>query len=313
MPESRDPQAAPLDWPGAALVTAGLGCLTWSAIGAARRGPSVLAVALGALAGLALLAGFVAHEARAAHPMVPLPLFRSADFCGANLATLLLYGGLSGVMFLLPFALIRLRHDSGAEAGAACLPRRLARGLRARATGALSRRIGPRLPRVAGPMLAAAGFAVLGYAAAPAVPYWRGLLPALSVLGVGMAVTIPPLTTVALDSVEDRLSGTASGVNNAVARVAGLLAVAVLGAAALLAQSHRLSQGVPDRLRAAVAAAPASFAAVALPPDVDGADAALVEAVVRRAFLATFQEVGLACAGLALAASLCAFLTIARR
>jgi len=317
VPESRDPQSAPLDWLGGALVTAGLGALTWSAIAAARRGMPALAVAAGAAAGLALLAAFVAHEARTAHPMVPLRLFRSADFCGANLATLLLYGGLSGTMFLLPFALIRLRGDSGVEAGASFLPLLLLLGLLSRATGALSRRTGPLPPLVVGPALAAAGFAALGFAASPSVPYWRGLLPAMAVLGLGMAVTIPPLTTAALDAVEDRLSGTASGVNNAVARVAGLLAVAVLGAAALLAQSHRLehtltAQGASDQLRAMVTASAASFAAVALPPGTSNADAAMVEAAVRGAFLATFRDVGLACAGLALAASLCAFLTITK-
>lgn len=253
VPESRDSQAAPLDWPGAALVTAGLGALTWSAIAAAQRGQSVLAVGAGAAVGLALLAGFVTHEARAAHPMVPLSLFRSADFAGANLVTLLLYGGLSGTLFFLPFALIQLRGDSAAQAGASFLPLLLLLGLLSRATGAMSRRTGPRLPLVVGPLLAAAGFAALGFAAAPDVPYWRGLLPALTVLGLGMAITIPPLTTAVLDAVEDRLSGTASGVNNAVARVAGLLAVAVLGASALLMQSGRLERACGERRRSRTA------------------------------------------------------------
>jgi len=317
VPESRDPQAAPLDWPGAALVTAGLGALTWSAIAAAQRGQSVLATGAGAAVGLALLAGFVMHEARAAHPMVPLSLFRSADFAGANLATLLLYGGLSGTLFFLPFALIQLRGDSAAQAGASFLPLLLLLGLLSRATGAMARRTGPRLPLVVGPLLAASGFAALGFAAAPDVPYWRGLLPALTVLGLGMAITIPPLTTAALDAVEDRLSGTASGVNNAVARVAGLLAVAGLGAGALLMQSGRLeralaAEGVAAELRATVAASAPSFALVVLPPGTGGRDAARVEAAVRRAFLATFEDIGMICAGLAFAASACSFATISR-
>ena len=312
VPESRNPQAAPLDWRGAALVTSGLAALTWGAIAIARPGMAAFALIL---LGLALLAAFVAHEAHARAPMVPLGLFRSPVFSGVNIATLLLYAGLSGTLFFLPFALIRLRGLSSAEAGAAFLPLTLLLAGLSRFTGALARRTGPRLPLVAGPAIAGVGFAWLGFGVSPGIAYVAGVLPAMVVLGIGMAVTIPPLTTAMLDAVADRLSGTASGINNAVARVAGLLAVAILGSAALPLQSHLLaqrldSQGVAASLRLAVAQSPAGYAEITLPPGIPPADAAMVATAVKAAFQDSFAAIGLVCAGLAAAAALCAALTI---
>lgn len=226
MPESRDPEAKGLDLPGAALASGGLGLLV---VGLTRAGDQGLtdrpALLLGA-AGLAALAGFLAVEARSRQPMVPLGLFRSRDFSGTNLLTLFLYFALTGALFFLPFELIRIEHWPATQAGAALLPFSAMMGLGSTLAGRLGERLGPRLPLTVGPLLAAAGLA--GMALSPGAPYWTALFPSTLLLGLGMTLAVAPLTETVMTAVAPSHAGTASGINSAVARVAGLLAVAIL-------------------------------------------------------------------------------------
>lgn len=217
-----------LDWPGALSATIGLAALAYGLTEASARGftgPLVLGM-VGA--GVLVLAGFVWIEAHSPCPMMPLDVFRSRDFSGANLVTLLLYFGLSGALFFLPFTLIRAQGYTATEAGAALLPVPVIIGLFSRFTGGLTSRFGARALLSAGPCVAGIGFAML---AAPMVreSYWIGVFPALAVLGIGMTITVAPLTATVMGSVPGEHVGVASGINNAVARVAGLLAIAVLG------------------------------------------------------------------------------------
>jgi EmrB/QacA subfamily drug resistance transporter len=220
-----------IDWLGTILITIALGAATFGLI---ERKPMA-----GVVAVIAFVA-FIVVERRTTDPIVPLTLFRSRTFTGANILTLLLYGALSAATFLLPFNLIQLQHYSPSKAGLAFLPFVVTMSLLSRFTGALADRIGPRLLLIAGPLTAAAGLALM---ARPGIggSYWTTFFPAIFLLSVGMAITVAPLTTAVMTSIDDeRHAGAASGINNTVARAAGLLAIALFGAVAVVVFARSL-------------------------------------------------------------------------
>jgi MFS family permease len=217
-----------IDWLGAVSAALGLGGLTYGLTMASALGFDDARVLGWIGVGVLSLIAFVTIELKTRDPMMPLDVFRSRDFVGANLVTLFAYFALGGTLFFLPYALIRAHGYSATEAGGAVLPVPIVIGALSRFTGGLATRYGARVLLTVGPAMASLGYAVLG-ALATQSSYWRGVFPAMLVLGLGMTITVAPLTTTVMAAASKARAGVASGINNAVARVASLLAIAVLG------------------------------------------------------------------------------------
>jgi EmrB/QacA subfamily drug resistance transporter len=318
VPESREKdQRGSLDWLGAALATVGLGALVYGLIESPRLGFSHWLVIVTLIGGVVCFAIFVLHEAYTKNPMVPLRLFRSRDFAGANVLTLLLYAALSGTFFFFALNLIQVQGYSATAAGAALLPFVVIMFSLSRWSGGLLNRFGARLPLVVGPTLAAVGFALF---ALPSVNrnFWTSFLPAVLVLGFGMAITVAPLTTTVMDAVSEEQAGIASGINNAVSRTAGLLAIAVFGVVILHAFSYQLAArlnqlGIDEQLKNSVLEQRVRLAGLEVPKAADAATQELIKQTVAGAFVSGFRLLMLLSAGLALASALSSWLLIKSR
>jgi EmrB/QacA subfamily drug resistance transporter len=229
MDESRDPsRSARIDWVGATLGVLGLGGVVFGLLEWTPLGPGHPFVIGSLVAGAVCLVLLVIVESRASNPMLPLHLFRSRTFTLANVLTLLLYAALGIVLFLIPLDLIEVQHYSATQAGAALVPFAVIMFALSRWAGGLVARVGPRLPLTIGPAIAAAGV-VLFARDGIGNSYWSAVFPAICLLGLGMTITVAPLTTTVMGAVETVHAGVASGINNTVARVAGLLTIAVFG------------------------------------------------------------------------------------
>lgn len=316
MPNTRNPDSARnLDWPGAALGAAALAALALGLTEAGNRGWLDPLVVGALVAASLLLCAFVATEWRSTNPMIPLSLFRSRNFNGANLLTLFLYAALTGVYFLLPFNLIHVQEFTAAATGAVFLPVTLLIAGLSRWSGAVQDRIGARWPLVGGPLITAAGCVLLALTDADG-SYWTDFLPAMLTVGLGVAIIVSPLTASVLNAVSRTRSGIASGINNSVEEVSNLLAVALFGTIALVLfqqalSSHLLLAGVDaSQVSRTIEEIGQTLAVSEVPSFLDQENREDLKAVVTTAFLDSFRMMMLAAAGVAVLSALVAAVMI---
>lgn len=308
VPESRDAtNQSGLDWWGALLATTGLAGLCYGLIKVSDSGFGSWQVLITLIGGILILGIFLWVEFAESDPMMPPKLFRSATFSGANLLTFFLYFALSGVFFFLPFNLIQVQGYSAAMAGAAFLPFTLIMGLLSRWSGGLIEKYGPKLPLIVGPIITAIGFLML------AIPgkggtYWTTFFPGMTVIGLGMAGSVAPLTTTVMSAVSQDEAGTASGINNAVSRVSGMLSVAVLGVVAIWVFGDQLSElmnraGIASHIQSQVLAQTSNLATTEAPSGVSSDIQQQISQFVDLSFIASFRFVMYLSAGLALSSA----------
>ncbi|HET8910315.1 MAG TPA: MFS transporter [Ktedonobacteraceae bacterium] len=317
VPESRDEslKGKGLDWWGTLLVTLALGTIVYGLIQAGGLGLGHPLVLTSLAIGVVAFATFLLVESRVPTPIVRLDLFRSHTFAGANLLTLLLYAALGGLMFYLPFNLIQVQGYSATAAGAAFVPFILIMFLLSRWTGGLVTRYGAKLPLIVGPFITAIGFslyAVQGVGGS----YWTTFFPAVVVMGIGMTITVAPLTTTVMGSVDQSHAGVASGINNAISRTAGLLAIAVLGivmgtAFKLTLENNLATLSLSPQIHQAIVAQQVKLAGISIPTGVSSATHIAIKQAIDDAFISGFRLVAFICVGLALASALCSWLLIA--
>jgi EmrB/QacA subfamily drug resistance transporter len=304
IPESRRSEGgkSEIDWLGALVATVSLAGLVYGFIESAARGWRQPIVIGSLIVGMASLFIFVFVEKRVSEPMLPLQLFRVSSFTGANLLTLVLYAALGVFFFVFPLNLIQIQDYSPTQTGAAVLPMILLMFFLSRWSGGLVRRYGARTPLIIGPLIVAAGFLMF---AVPATggSYWTTFFPAFVVLGLGTAITVAPLTTVVMSSVGPNHAGTASGVNNAVARVAGVLAIAILGGVMVQAFGYKLkdslrSRDLPVDALHEIQSNLIRLGALEPPSGLDAGTRAILRSDITQAFLFSFRLVMFVCAGL---------------
>lgn len=321
VPESRDDEAPKqLDYTGAILITLGMAGIVYGATEIGRVGPdgfSDIRLSGAIIGGLIALVAFVWVEWRSDHPMMPLTLFRSRTFSGANLLTLFLYGALAGALFFLPLNLIQIQGYTESIAGLAILPQSIILALLSPRMGDFVDRYGPRLPLIGGPILVGIAFVALslpGFTAGPS-EYWTTYLPGTILLGIGMGIVVAPLTTTVMGSVPQRNTGVASGVNNAVSRSSGVLATAIMGGIALIFFSSVLTPRVQsldlnDTQEEAILASAEDLAGMTAPDTLTEDTANTLRRDINESFIETFRLMMLIGAGLCFASAGLAAMTV---
>jgi EmrB/QacA subfamily drug resistance transporter len=307
MPESQD-------WLGATLVTIGLGSLIFMVIEGPRRGWAAPSVLTSIVSSLIFLIAFVVVEKKAEHPMIPLELFKYRLFSGVTLMTFILYFAMSGVFFFLPLNLQQIQAFSATNTGLAFMPIIIFLFLLSRWSGHYADKHGPRLPMIVGPVIIAAGF-FMYMIPAEGANYWLTFFPATVIFGIGLGITMAPLTSVALGAAPTHLSGLASGVSNAASRIASMLAVATLGALMVVQFSTSLehrTQSLPlsEQSRLFLQEEKLKLGGASAPPDVAPDTQMQIETAINKAFVDAFRLMMALCGFLALASAVVSVATI---
>ncbi len=318
VPESRDEQSSgKIDIAGAILVTIGLAGLTYGFLSAPDMGFGHPLVVVALAVGVIALAAFILVEKSNEQAMMPLFLFRSRTFLGANLLTLFLYGALSVNSFFLSLNLVQAQGYNMAIAGTVFTPFALLLTVLSRFSGRYADQHGARWPLIVGPFIVGLGFLAFSLPGLTRGPgdYWATFFPGILLVGTGMGITVAPLTTAVMGSVAQNHAGKASGVNNAVSRTAGVLSIAIIGALALVLFSQALaartnSIDLTQDARVALHAESSRLGGATAPPQVPASESAVVNTAIKLAFVDVYRRMMWICAGAAWLSALMAFLWI---
>jgi EmrB/QacA subfamily drug resistance transporter len=312
--ENADRETTGVDWLGAILAALGLGALVYGLIESSQVGFNDRSVTMSLAAGVVVLILFFFVESRRSSPMLPLTLFRSRTFAGTNLLTFMLYAALGGTLFFLPLNLIQVQHYSPTAAGAVLLPFILIMSFLSRWAGGLVARYGPKRPLMIGPVVTAVGYSLF---LLPGIGgnYWTNFFPPVVVLGLGMAITVAPLTTTVMNSISQNRAGIASGVNNAVARTASLVAIAVFGVVMLQVfkinlDRRLMSANVLPSVAQSLQTQSIKLAAIDIPENVNPGTQQLIHRAIDESFVSGFRWVMVIGAALAAASAVTALFWI---
>ncbi len=312
--ENSDRESTRVDWLGATLAALGLGALVYGLIESSQVGFNDRSVIVALTAGVVVLILFSFVEARLSQPMLPLTLFRSRTFAGTNLLTFLLYAALGGTLFFLPLNLIQVQHYSPTAAGAVLLPFILIMSFLSRWSGGLVARCGAKLPLVVGPVITAVGYLLF---LLPGIGgnYWTNFFLPVAVLGLGMAITVAPLTTTVMSSIGQNRAGIASGVNNAVARTASLVAIAVLGVVMIHVFKTNLDRrlvnaNLPSSVVQSVQSQSTRLAAIEIPQNLNAEGRQMIRGAIDESFVSGFRWVMIIGAALAAASTVTTLFSI---
>ncbi len=308
-------QKSKLDLVGGLLITLSLGCIVFGLVESSNHGFSNPFILPSIIIGIIFFGVFIYHEKKVENPLVPLDLFKSTVFTGGNIVTFFLYSALSGAIFFVPFNLVQIQGYSATQAGAAFLPLLIILFLLSRWSGSIVDKYGAKPPLVIGPIISAVGYLMLTEIDMSISNYWNSFLPAMIVLGLGMSATIAPLTTAVMNAANVEHSGVASGINNSVGRIAGVLSIAVLGLFMFTTFSGNINKelqtsSLPAEIKESIANQTTKLAAMSISDELDENTRSQIKQIINKSYNSSFILIMYLITGLALLSSFVAFKTM---
>ncbi len=317
VPESKDESAKGLDVPGAILATVGLAGITYGFLEASDSAFTAVRVVISLSAGVLSLAAFLLVEIKSSHPLMPLNLYKSKTFSGVNLLTLLMYTALNVGLFFLPLNLVQIQGYREVYAGLAILPFAILISAMSRFSGIFADKFGARKPLIAGPLIAGVGIFLLSIPGVTNGPtdYWGTFFPGILILGIGMGIVVAPLTAAVMSSVPSGHTGIASGINNTMARIAGLAAIAVLGSFIIISFRNNLESqtrhlDMTQTQRTELIKNSNDLADTKPPKGVTEKTSKEIDAGIKRSFVSAFDLILYISFALALLSALTAYFTV---
>lgn len=306
---------AGIDLFGGLIITCGLGGIVFGLIESSNHGFDNVIIPLSIFVGILFLIIFVIYENYIPNPLIPIHLFRNKEFAIGNLITFLMYAALGGATFFVPFNLIQVQKYTPVQAGAAFMPMLIILFLLSRWSGSIVDNYGAKKPLTLGPLISGFGYLIIAFTDLSKSNYWYGLFPSIVVLGLGMTITIAPLTTAVMNSLSVSYSGLASGINNSLGRVAGVIAIAVFGLILFNAFNYRLSEGltnnnIPEQVVESINSQRTRLSAIELDNDLDSKTRNITEGLINESYLSSFRLIMILTALLALTSGVVGAATI---